>query len=59
MESAPVETVKTEEIEYEAAVDEILAKMNHLDTEIRRKQANIDRLRIETQVLLDEMKANL
>jgi hypothetical protein len=47
------------EKDYEAAVDEILAQMNHLDTEVRRKPANIDRLRIETQVLLDELKTSL
>lgn len=44
------------ETEYEAAIQEMFAEMDRLDESIRRKQAEIDRLKAKTRATLDEIK---
>jgi hypothetical protein len=42
--------------DYEAAIEQCLAEMQHLHEQIERDQEDIDRLRVETKALLAALK---
>ena len=42
--------------DYEAAIGQCLAEMQHLHAQMESDQEDIDRLRTETKVLLAELK---
>jgi hypothetical protein len=43
--------------EYRRAIRAMLDEMKRIDERIARHQANIDRLKVETRQILDELKA--
>ncbi len=43
--------------DYNAAIEQCLTEMQRLHEQMERDQEDIDRLRVETKALLDELKA--
>ena len=50
---------KKQKIDYKAEIADLLAQMHVIDMHIREKQAETARLRAETRVMLDQIKAEL
>lgn len=44
--------------DYEAAIEQCLAEMQHLHEQMERDQEDIDRLRSETKTILAELTAS-
>lgn len=56
-ESLMMDPTPEETLTYESAIDEIFNKIGQIDVRIRQNQAEIDRLKMETRTILDELKA--
>ena len=50
---------KKQKTDYKAEIADLLAQMRAMDEHIRQTQAETAQLRIETRVMLDDIKAEL